>query len=81
MVAPNGKAVAWVQSDRRLEFWEVPIQPPWFLIMGISGLSAALVLAVLRVRRWYIRRNEARLIASVVEPVNVIYRRRSSSHP
>lgn len=81
MVAPNGKAVAWVQSDRRLEFWEVPIQPPWFLIMGIAGLTAAIVLAVLRIRRWYIRRNEARLLASVVEPVNVIYRRRSSSHP
>lgn len=80
MVAPNGKAIAWVQSARRLEFWEVPIQPPWFLIMGISGLTAAIVLAVLRLRRWYIRRNEARLIASVVEPVNVIYRRRSSSH-
>ncbi len=81
IVAPNGKALAWVQSDRRLEFWEVPIQPPWFLIMGLSGLSAAIVLAVLRIRRWYIRRNEARLVASVVEPVNVIYRRRSSSHP
>lgn len=81
MVAPNGKAVAWVQSDRRLEFWEVPIQPPWFLIMGISGVTAAIVLAVLRIRRWYIRRNEARLLASAVEPVNVIYRRRSSSHP